>query len=177
MMDREIIQNKQAQILHLRAKELSKIHEVNKGQKEASLLLVKFLLSRELYGIETRFVKEVLSLKELTLVPGTLAFIMGVINVRGKIFPVIDPKKFFNLPEHGITEFNKVILFDYQNIRFGFVTDEILGTETIPLSAINPTPFPISGIGAEYIHGITKEGLIILQGEILIQSKQIQVDQ
>ncbi len=176
-MDIEFTTAMEEEILHRRAKALSIVPAVENGSEKNSLLVVKFLLAKELYGIETLFIQEVLPLKELTLVPGTPAFIMGVINVRGKIFPVLDPKKIFNLPEHGITEFNKVILINYEDIRFGLVTDEIRGTEIIPISALNPAPYTLSGIGTEFIQGITVEGLIILQTGTLIKSKHIIVNQ
>jgi len=173
----ELTAEKQQEILHQRARELSTPKNDGLSLVENGMLIVKFLLAKELYGIETRFVQEVLPLKELTMIPGTPAFIMGVINVRGKIFPVLDPKIFFNLPERGITDFNKVILIDYELKHFGILTDAIRGTEVIRSGSLNPAPYTVSGIGNEFVQGITKDGLIILKTEALINSQHIIVNQ
>jgi purine-binding chemotaxis protein CheW len=61
--------------------------------------VVEFLLAHEKYGIESKCVREVYPLKELTPVPCTPSFVRSIINVRGKILSVIDIKKFFELPE------------------------------------------------------------------------------
>jgi len=175
-MDWQFKAEKNKEILHQRARRLSLRKDESTGIQEEGILVVRFMLAKEVYGLETSFIQEVLPLRELTAIPGTPEVIMGVINVRGKIFPVIDLKKLFNLPKTGITEFNKVILIDHQSIRFGLVTDAISGTAFIPIASLQPAPYTLTGIGTEFILGITLDGLIVIKGESLINSQQIIVN-
>src|SRR6266851_5213843 len=76
------------------------------GTGHARIEVVEFVVAYEKYAIESSYVREVYPLKELTRLPGTPAFILGVFNVRGQIVSVVDPKKFFGLPEKGLTDLN-----------------------------------------------------------------------
>ncbi len=68
---------------------------------ETSLEVVEFRLAQECYALETRFVNVVYPLKDLTPLPCTQPFVLGIVNVRGRITPVIDVKKFFDLQIWG----------------------------------------------------------------------------
>jgi len=96
-------------ILRARAKVLARELKTD-GSEQARLEALEFVVAYEKYAIESSYVREVYPLKELTPLPGTPAFVLGVINVRGQIVSVIDPKRFFDLPEKGLTDLNKVIL-------------------------------------------------------------------
>ena len=82
-------------ILKARAKALALEPEREKRKGEY-LEVVEFLLAYETYAIETAYVREVYPLKELTVLPCTPPFVLGIINVRGQILSVIDIKKFFD---------------------------------------------------------------------------------
>ncbi len=88
---------------------------------------MKFLLTHENYGIESVYVREVHPLKELTPLPCTPSFVLGIINVRGQILSVIDLKKFFDLPAQEPTSLNKVIIFHNNRIEFGILADAVIG--------------------------------------------------
>jgi len=98
-------------------------------KKEASIIIevIAFTLVTEIYGIESNFVKEVYTLTDFTPLPGVPSYIFGIINVRGQILPVIDLKKFFNLPEKGLGELNKVIILSNGLMEFGILADVVLG--------------------------------------------------
>jgi len=170
-------QEREEDILRKRSLELARVGVGNMDSEEKGLFVVRFLLSPEIYCIESRFVQEVLPLAEMAVIPGTPSFLPGVINCRGRIFPVIDPKKFFNLPEKGITQFNKVILIDYPPVRFGLISDAIEGTAFIPFQHIAPPPQGLSGAGSDFIRGVGPDGSIILDGEELVNSSRILVNQ
>ena len=89
--------------------------------------IVEFLLARERYGIEASYVREVYPLNDLTPVPCVPPFVLGIINVRGQIISVIDIKKFFDLPEKGLGDLNKVIIIESDDMEFGILADEIVG--------------------------------------------------
>src|ERR1035437_5070617 len=153
---------REKRILRSRAHELSKVEEQLIDSNTDSVFVVKFLLSDEIYGLETSFIKEVLPLKDLTVVPCTPNFILGVINIRGQIFTVINPKKILMLPEKGISEFTKVMILSYENINFGIVADAILGNQYIPNSEIRALPYVKENVKNAYLMGVTEDGVIIL---------------
>lgn len=138
--------------------------------------IITFTLATETYGIESAFVREVYPLKDFTPLPGVPPFIFGIINVRGQILPVIDLKKFFNIPEKGLGELNRVIILCNDQMEFGILADVVHGTRTIELEDIQIVPFTVSGIGEEYLKGITKESLIVLDAERILSDKSIIID-
>ncbi|MDP4289769.1 MAG: chemotaxis protein CheW [Bacteroidota bacterium] len=162
-------------ILHERALALSRLQDNGHKEHTDSLYVVKFMLSGEVYCIEAELVSEVLPLKELAVIPCTPPFIVGIINIRGQVFTVLNLKKVFNLSERGISEFNKVMIVCHENISFGIVADAIIGTQYIGNAAINQVLY--STKSNEFITGVTSEGLIVLDGKALIKSKELVVNQ
>ena len=160
-------------ILKARARDLAR------GEQEKtigeSVEVVEFLLAYETYGIESSYVREICPLKELTPVPCTPPFVLGIINVRGQIVSVIDMKKFFDLPERGLTDLNKVIIVHDEKMEFGILADSILGVRKILREEIQPPLPTLTGVGAEYLTGVTKEPLVILDMAKILSSKNLVV--
>lgn len=148
-------------ILKARAKALAR-EPTSTEATEEYIEVIEFLLAHERYGLESRFVREVYPLKEFTPLPGTPTFVLGIINVRGRILSVVDIKKFFDLPQKGLTDLNKVIIVQHDRIEFGLLADAVRGVRTIPLSAIQPSPPTLTGVRADYLRGVTGERLIVL---------------
>lgn len=148
-----------ARILTARAKALAREHVREQRQ---SLEVVEFLLAHERYALDASFVREVCPLREITQLPATPAFVLGIINVRGQIFSVIDLKKFFDLPQTGLTDFNKVIILRDGPMEFGLLADAVAGVHRIPLADIQPPLPTLTGIRAEYLRGVTEQRLVIL---------------
>ena len=145
--------------------------------KENFMDIVVFRLSQETYGLESAFVREVYPLKDITELPCTPSFVLGIINVRGKILSVIDLKKFFKLPEKGLGDLNKIIIISNATMEFGILADSILGTRRIPHDAIQPSLPTVTGIGAEYLKGVTSESVIVLDGEKILSDEKIIVNE
>ena len=162
-------------LLRMRAIAMAEEPEQN---NDASLTvhLITFTLAGENYGVESDYVLEVIPLKDFTPLPGVPSYILGVVNVRGQILPVVDLKRFFNLPEKGIGELNKVIILQNDQMEFGILTDIVQGTQTIDIKEIKNIPSAISGIGEAYLKGVTKEGLIVLNAGKLLSDKSMIVD-
>ena len=176
VVDETIVSDYCQKVLHDRAIALSKPHSDNKTELEDKIYVIRFILSGEVYCLEADFVKEVLPLKELTVVPCTPPFVVGVISIRGQIFTVLNLKNVFNLVERGISEFKKVIIIQFEDISFGIVADTILDSKYILRSMINLAPYSAKNQKNEYISGVTSEGLIILNGEALIKSTELVVN-
>lgn len=164
-----------SELLKARALELGKEPELKKGFIPM-VQLITFLLGAEEYGVEAAFIREIYPLKDYTPLPGVPAFILGIINVRGQIIPVVDLKKLFNLPEPGITELNKVIIMHDNQMEFGILADVIHGTQRVDRDEIISAPYTLKGIGEAYLMGVTKEGLIVLNASKLLTDKRMVVN-
>ena len=162
-------------VLKMRAAEMAK----EPGQKKAAsalLELVSFTLGPETYGIESSFIREVYPLKDFSPLPGIPPYVLGIINIRGQILAVVNLKKFFNLPEKGIGELNKVIILRDEQMEFGILADTIQGEETIEVEDIKAVPEAVSEIGSEYVKGVTSRNLIVLNAEKILADKSIIVN-
>ncbi len=127
-----------------------------------------FLLSGEHYAIETSFVTEALSVQEITQIPGMPAYLTGVMNVRGRIVPVVNLKKLYSLKEEGIVASTKTLILSEDTYEVAVLTDAILPTRWIAESSIKPVPSNLRGVGIEQLLGATEDALIILDGNSLI---------
>jgi purine-binding chemotaxis protein CheW len=129
----------------------------------ATLLdVLEFRLAQEYYALETRYVREVYPLKDLTPLPCTPRFVLGIVNVRGRIVPVYDLKKFFDLPEQGVTDLHRIILVGGNGLELGLLADATEGVRRIPLDSLGPALPTLTGIRSKYLKGITPERLIVL---------------
>jgi purine-binding chemotaxis protein CheW len=159
-------------ILKNRARALAK--EPEKADANLQFLeIIEFRLASETYGVESKYIREIYPLKDLTPLPGTPSFVLGLANVRGQILSVIDLKKFFNLPEKGLGELNKIIIVRNETMEFGILADAIIGARRIMPGDIQESPPTIPGIGAEYLKGITKERLAVLDMEKILNDEKI----
>lgn len=163
-------------ILKARAQALAR--EPGKTEAGAECLeVVEFLLAHETYAIESRHVREIFPLENLTPLPGTPVFVLGIINMRGEILSVIDIKKFFELPDKGLTDLNKVIVLQSENMLFGILADAIAGTRQIPLTAIQSSLPTLTGIRDEYLKGVTAGRTVVLDAAKLLADEKITVQE
>ncbi|MBZ0090624.1 MAG: chemotaxis protein CheW [Sulfuricellaceae bacterium] len=163
-------------ILKSRAQALSR----RIGPTEASgehLEVVEFVLAQERYAVESQHVRDVYPLEQLTPVPCTPPFVLGIVNLRGEILSVIDIKKFFDLPEKGLTDLNKVIVLESGKMRFGILADVIVGVHRIPVADIQPSLPTLTGIREEYLKGVTPDRTVILDAEKLLADERIIVQE
>ncbi|MCD6354089.1 MAG: chemotaxis protein CheW [Prolixibacteraceae bacterium] len=162
-------------ILKERARLLREIKEQprDKGEQMEAL---EFVLANERYAIDTTFIAEVIRIKKLTPLPGTPAFILGIINVRGRILSVIDIKKLFNLPDEGISNLNRVIIVKNGAIEFGILTDEIIGNFPLTLNSLQKKISSLESSYKNFVLGITSERLIVLDLKEIINSDKIIVN-
>jgi len=164
------------QILKARAKTLAQEPKEHK-EKSGYIEVVEFLLAYEKYCIESSFISEIYSLKELTILPCVPNFVLGLINIHGRILSVIDIKKFFNLPEKGLTDLNKVIVVNTDEMELGILADVVFGVQEIPIKEIQPSLATLTGVGAEYLKGVTKERTIILDIKKILADKKIIINE
>ena len=122
-----------------------------------------FFLSNEEYGLEILKVREIISVMEITSVPQTPDFIKGVINLRGKVIPVVDLRLKFGMTEIEYTKETCTIVVDVQGLQMGIVVDTVSEVLDIAESDIEPPPAFGSTIKTDFILGMGK-----VKGEIKI---------
>ena len=119
------IRHKNTEILRARARAIAR-PPANRESIEGHIEIVEFLLADERFGIESVWVREVFPLRELTPVPCTPSFVMGILNVRGQIRTVIDIRRFFDLPLKALTDLNQVLFLETEQMQVGILADAIL---------------------------------------------------
>lgn len=162
-------------ILRQRARALAK--EPEQAGTGEEIEVIEFLLARERYGIEAAHVREVYHLKDLTPVPCTPPFVLGIINVRGQIISVIDIKKFFDLPDKGLGDLNKVIILKSDDMEFGILADAVLDVSKVSLDDLQPSLPTFTGIREEYLKGIAQDRTVILDAESLLEDRKLVVNE
>ncbi|MEE9604658.1 MAG: chemotaxis protein CheW [Candidatus Scalindua sp.] len=123
-----------------------------------------FVLGNEEYGIEILMVREIIGIMEITPVPQTPDYVKGVINLRGKVIPVIDQRIKFSMPEVQQTQETCVIVVDVKESLIGILVDSVSEVLDIGREEIEATPQFGKEIDTQFIMGLgkTKGKLIIL---------------
>jgi purine-binding chemotaxis protein CheW len=176
MINRGLTPAEEKEIFKARARALAR-EPLPETTESEHLELLEFSLAHETYGVETAFVRETRPLREITPVPCTPPFVLGLINVRGRIISVIDIKRFFDLPAKGLTDLNKVIILRDGGMEFGILADSVLGVRTIPLAELQPSLPTLKGVREEYLKGVTKERTVVLDGKRLLSDRKIIVQE
>lgn len=163
-------------ILRERARALARPLEEAAAPTEVLELLV-FSLAGERYGIETAYVQEVFPLRDLTPVPCTLSFVLGVANYRGRILPVLDFRRLFELVAEGITEGSRVVTVEAGGMTFGIFTDAVPGTVRVGAHEVASPPVTLTGDRQAFIRGVTGEMVAVLDLEALARDPRIVVNE
>jgi purine-binding chemotaxis protein CheW len=141
------------------------------------LQIAIFTLADERYGIETRFVREVVRLADYTPVPGAPDFLLGVINLRGEIVAVIDLRKFLGVAPRGVTDLSRVLVLGGERAEFGLLADAAEEVLALRADEVHEPPGTVAGIGREYLRGVTTQALVVLDGGVLLQDGRLYIDQ
>ncbi|PTN37323.1 chemotaxis protein CheW [Desulfonatronum sp. SC1] len=134
-------------------------------EKDSNLLqLVTFNIGNEEFGVEILKVQEIIRMLGITRVPKAPDFVEGVINLRGKVIPIIDLRKRFGMPGQEHDKHTRIIVIEINAVIIGFVVDSVSEVLRIPVNTVEPPPPIISGIESEYIRGVGKlaDRLLIL---------------
>lgn len=134
--------------------ELAILEEMEDTQKGRYLT---FALNNELYGIEIKYVTEIIGLQPVTAVPELPDFICGIINLRGKIIPVMDVRLRFKKVYREYNDRTCIIVIDIMNITTGLIVDSVEEVLSIPDSEI-VVPVESKIMNNKYIKGIGKVG-------------------
>ena len=114
-----------------------------------------FNLGEESYGIEIRYVTEIIGIQEITTVPEVPEYIKGIINLRGKIIPLMDVRLRFKKPYLQYNDRTCIIVVNIEQISIGLIVDRVAEVISIPDTEIVSPPEFTQGSN-KYIRGIGK---------------------
>lgn len=163
-------------VLRSRAENLARPLRDEQEQREA-LEVLEFRLAAEHYGIETATIREVALLRAFTPLPAAPPFVMGIVNVHGRVVSVLNLKQLFELEVQGLSDMNRVIVLGDDRMEFGILADVILQTRRVPLSGMQKSLPTLTGTRARYLYGVTPERLVILDAAQLLGDRELVVHQ
>lgn len=113
-----------------------------------------FTLGDEEYAIDITVAREIIKRKEITEVPKTADFIMGIVSIRGEVVPVFDIKKLLNIQDDKVSMSSKFVLLNHNGETVSICVDGITQITKISFTGIEATPINISGAKQEFIKGV-----------------------
>lgn len=144
-------------------------------ESEELLQLVSFNIDNEEFGIDILKVEEIIRVISITKIPNAPDFIEGVINLRGKVIPIIDLRTRLNRIRKEHDNNTRVIVVEVSGITVGFIVDSVKEVLRIPKNITEPPPSIVSGVNSEYITAIGKledRLLILLDLEKVLDFRQ-----
>lgn len=162
-------------ILKLRTERLAK--PIKEVEFDNTLSVVEFLLAKEKYAIESIYIEEIQPLLDLTPLPTTPKFILGITNLRGQILSVMNLKIFFNLLDADIKNSPKLIVVSVGEMTLAFLADDVIGQNRISLLDLQTSLPTLTEKQTKYLIGITKDELIVLDIVKLLTDKRIIVNE
>lgn len=171
----ELPRDEVKRILRERAQALAKPLEEAPTPAEGLELLV-FSLAGERYGIETAHVLEVLPLRDLIPVPRTPSFVLGVVNHRGRILPVLDLRRLFDLAGQEVAERSRVVAVEAGGMTFGVFAEAVIGTVAVGADEVAPPPVILTRDRQAFLRGVTGEMVAMLDLEALARDPRITVN-
>lgn len=117
-----------------------------------------FSLDRESYGIEVRYVTEIVGIQPITVVPELPEYVKGIINLRGKIIPVMDVRLRFKKEPREYNDRTCIVVVDIGNVPIGLIVDSVSEVLTIPEQDVVEPPQKNAGFNNRYIKKIGKVG-------------------
>lgn len=149
------------------------------GDHGELIQLVSFSLDNEEYGVDVLKVREIIRMPSITRVPNTPHYVEGVINLRGKVIPIINMRRRFGLAEVDADKQTRIMVLDVEGELMGFIVDAVSEVIRISSSEIQPSPAVVtSGIDQECISGVINQTdrllvLLDLQKMFSLEERQL----
>ncbi len=156
--------------------ETSAAVELEEQKKEGKYLT--FILCDEEYGLEILKVREIIGLLDVTPVPQTPDFVKGVINLRGKVIPVVDLRLKFEMPPAEYTKETCIIVVDVDSLLMGIIVDTVSEVLEIKEGEIDPPPSFGDKVDVKFILGIGKikgQVKILLNIDMVLSAEELSV--
>lgn len=147
-------------------------------KRSGELQLVTFKIGKEEFSVDILKVQEIIRTMEITRVPRSPEFVEGVINLRGKVIPVIDLRKRFGLSKIEHDHDTRIIVVESTGKTVGMVVDSVSEVLRLNASTVEPPPEIVGGVDSEYIDGVGKledRLIILLNLDKVLSPKETQV--
>lgn len=159
---------------------MSDIYDESKMMEEDTQhgRFLTFSLDNEIYGIEIKYVTEIIGIQSITKVPEVPDYVKGIINLRGKIIPVIDVRLKFGKEAIAYNDRTCIIVIDVSGVSVGLIVDNVDEVLSIEDDDIAQPPTGRMGFENKYIKGIGKAGervQILLDSEKLLSGDKIAI--
>ncbi len=154
--------------------EVKTMDQAVKAMTEREGKYLTFSLDKEEYGISILKIKEIIGMMPITTVPQTPEFVKGVINLRGKVIPVVDLRKRFGVTVADQTQESRIVVVDISGEDIGVMVDAVNEVMRLAGDAISPASELITTEDSYYLQGIAKLGdkLLILLDLDKVLSKE-----
>lgn len=144
--------------------------------RDKLIQLVSFNLDEEEYGVDVLKVREIIRMPVVTRVPNTPHYVEGVINLRGKVIPIISMRKKFGLLEMESDKQTRIMVMDVEGELMGFIVDAVSEVIRISGSEIQPSPAVVAGsVDQECIAGVINQAdrlLVLLELERMFSTDE-----
>lgn len=154
--------------------------DINESRYDSAdiLQLVTFLIGNEEFGVDILFVQEINRMLPITRVPNAPDFVEGVVNLRGRVIPVIDLRSKLGLKRKEHDKNTRIIVIEVHSNTIGFIVDAVSEVIRIPASITEAPPEMVMGVNAEFIKAVGKleERLLILIDLDKIVSEKLAVE-
>lgn len=162
-------------ILEARARALARPPEA--AETAATIEVTVFAIAREEYAIESRFLREVLRLADLTPVPGLPEPLAGVTNLRGEILAVFDLRRLFGIATSGIADLSRLLVLGVEHAELGVLVEGVREIRRVAASELGPVPLGVGGAVRDLARGVTADGTLVLDGERLLADPRLTVEE
>ena len=163
-------------VMEERARLLSRV-PASAPDSDKLLEVMTFKLGNERFAIETRFVLEVYRANSIMPVPESPAFLRGLTNLRGEVLAVIDLRHLFDIAAKNRDETAQLIVLGRDRLEFGVPVDEVEEVVSLRIDQVLDPPDSVAGVGGEYLRGVTKDTLVIIDGEALLSDERLYMNQ
>src|SRR5579862_997500 len=142
--------------------------------------VVVFDLSGEIYALDILHVHEIIRIQPVTPVPGAPDYVEGLINLRGRVIPVVDLRKRFNLRANEINDRSRIIVVQASDDIVGVVVDAVSEVIMVSPDVVEPAAKVVTGLAAEYIRTIAKlngQLVAVLNPDKILEIAEVESEQ
>jgi purine-binding chemotaxis protein CheW len=164
------------EVLEERARVLARVPPAPPWAGE-TIEVVTFALASEQYALPTRFVREVVRLADPTPLPGAPPFLAGVLNLRGDLLALVDLRPFLGTAAHEATGPARVLVLGDGRAEFGILADAAHEVRILRADEVLGPPPAAGSAGREWLRGVTREALVVLDGAALLQDGRLFIDE
>lgn len=164
--------------IHLPASGLAE--DILEKYKEQSreLHLVTFRLG-EMFGVPIHQVQEIVRVASITIVPNSPTYMEGVINLRGRVLPVLNLRKKLKLPESSISKESRIVVAEVGSKVIGLLVDAVSHVVRVPADAVDVPPEEVLEVETDYLTGVCKlkeQLVILLDLEKLLKREKLELN-